>query len=345
MSEFQRDPKTESTRNFFKQLVAGGVALSGVERIAQLAAGAEPEAAEITTPCCHVYYGSRPANAAQNKQFKDAIGQDLLVVEPGNFPAAPNNHSYAYFSSTGVNVNNNSLKPLLKTLTDKNLLLGMEDPNGPGTQLVDLRKPEARKEMINYLMKGMSASKYEGVMLDAVASAEILEQNNPVKFKGLADAAVTLVEELAEKLHAMKPKGRKLIVNGIMENNELMTRIGKATDMFMCESQCSNSGTLRTEQDNAWTQGKLGALAKGAAEAKHKVGVIFVEPGALGNTAMIQKEAPGIAKKLLAAANETAGEACLTGAGLYVCPQAHFQNFEAQPASDKPGKGGGKGGR
>lgn len=329
------DINKNNRRDFLATILAGGAAVAsgGLEKI--LEAADKPVVDEMALARMHVYYGARPTNAKDKRTFDTTIAKDMIVVEPGNFPIAPNDRSYFYFSTTGVNTSNASVRGLGKSLQDKGLLLGVEDPGGPGTQMVDLRKPEARKVMADFLVSKLKDSKFEGVMLDAIASAEIVEKRDPVKYKGLAEAATTLVEEVAEKLHAIKPKPRKVIVNGILENDELMQKIGKSTDMFMCESQCSLSGNPRTENDNGWSAARLTALAKGAVEGKHKVGVIFVEPGAGNNAQKVHDESSAIAKKIMTAANEAVGETALVGGGLFVSKAADYQTFSPQPAAPK----------
>lgn len=270
-----------------------------------------------TIPKLTVYYGRKPGDMTN---FLAAAGSDIVAVEPAFFTTAPTANSYAYFSATGVNRSNKMLKPLHAKLEAIGGLLGKDDPYGPGSSMVDTRKPDARKAMRDFLFSGWLDT-YKGVMLDAIVSAEIMESDYP-QYAGLLDSTLLLISEIATALHPSK----KLIANSLLQSDAAMRAMGKAADYVMCESQCALEGELRTASDNAWTIAKLSAVAKGA--KGRKVGILFVEPGAGDAKTAVAKAAPAMVQKIITAANNTTADKPLSAAGLTVITAPDFQHLE-----------------
>lgn len=267
-------------------------------------------------PKLTVYYGRKPGDMPA---FLARVGNDILVVEPAFFTTAPTQNTYAYFSATGVNRTNKMLALLHKKLSDGGYLLGKDDPYGPGTSMVDMRKQSARDIMKEFVMEKL-APHFFGVLLDAIISAEIVQNDYP-QYQGLLDGTLSFIAELDA---ALGPK--KLIANSLMESEAAMRAIGKVADYVMCESQCAIYGELRTQSDNAWTIAKLKAVAAGA--KKRSVGILFLEPGAGDAKKEIEKKAPAMIAKLITGANGGTTNKPLFAGGFAVVTAADFQRLE-----------------
>lgn len=330
-------------------------------------ANAPADQQEQGTPTAYVYYGIAPHNkevqdylwahlndtpdamrvrnktataltAAEKNFFRTEMGQamanHLTVVDPANFPHAPNKNAYAYFSATGVNPNNNAYKPLHAMLQNKNFLLPDMDPLGAGTLMIDVREPEARKIMVEYMMDYLKTNgkSYQGVMLDSIPSAEIMEK----KYAGLTEGAMLLMEELATELRKSE---KRIMVNGLLQDANLMTRIGRAADTLLCESQCSLNGEQRFGKDpetDKWMLKRFWELAKGVhgreGNGEKKMGIVFVEPNAgAGGVPRILEIAETSILEILGKINAAAGKEYLVPKGVSVCENKHFQDFQKQP--------------
>ncbi len=75
-------------------------------------------------------------------------------------------------------------------------LLFEENPNWPGSYFVDLRNPLWTKMLIEEIIPSVLYQRFDGLFFDTLDNALFLEQKDPVKHKGMVDAAVKLVKAI-----------------------------------------------------------------------------------------------------------------------------------------------------
>lgn len=78
-------------------------------------------------------------------------------------------------------------------IKDEGILI-IENPNWPGSWMVDLRDPRWASRVIEELVPSVLFKHFTGIFLDTIDNAEYLESLDPVKYKGMKNAAVKLVK-------------------------------------------------------------------------------------------------------------------------------------------------------
>lgn len=73
-------------------------------------------------------------------------------------------------------------------------ILTVENPNWPGSWMVDLRDPRWASRVIEELVPSVLFKRFTGIFLDTIDDAEYEESLDPAKYKGMKDAAVKLVK-------------------------------------------------------------------------------------------------------------------------------------------------------
>ena len=68
-----------------------------------------------------------------------------------------------------------------------------ENPDWPGTHRVDIRDPSWRSLVIDRRLPSLVSQGFTGVMLDTLDTPPYLEQLDPVRYRGMREAAIALV--------------------------------------------------------------------------------------------------------------------------------------------------------
>jgi uncharacterized protein (TIGR01370 family) len=71
-----------------------------------------------------------------------------------------------------------------------------ENPDWPGTRRVDIRDPSWRSLVIDRRLPSLVSQGFTGVMLDTLDTPPYLEQLNPVRYRGMREAAIALVSAI-----------------------------------------------------------------------------------------------------------------------------------------------------
>lgn len=80
--------------------------------------------------------------------------------------------------------------------TEESGILVAENPNWPGSYLVDLRSRLWKDRVVGELVPSVLAQGFDGVFLDTLDNASYLEARDPVRFEGMTDAAAELVHTI-----------------------------------------------------------------------------------------------------------------------------------------------------
>jgi hypothetical protein len=238
----------------------------------------------------------------------------IAVLDSGAFPAAPLapyvppakgqlpefQERYAYFG-IAVNSENPSYRSLLTSLRDKGLLLKdmagkeVQDPLGPKSFMVDLRKTAARAVMVEHAVHIAKKPGYSGLFMDALDSAIALENQAPVVYKGLVRGTIQFFEQTARELEkrdnrklrsdAKTPFAPGLMINGGFSDftadktfDPLKAMIPVCKGRIMIESQLLDDTGNPRVSPLAFTQRRVNDAASAAKAAKVPLHISFVEP-------------------------------------------------------------------
>lgn len=107
-------------------------------------------------------------------------------------------------------------------------ILLTENENWEGSFYVDMRDPKWTKRVIEELIPGILFQRFDGLFLDTLDNAGVMERSNPEKNKGMVQAAAKLVKTIRNHYPTIK----------IMMNRgyELLPIVGGDIDMVMGES-------------------------------------------------------------------------------------------------------------
>ncbi|MFD2523054.1 hypothetical protein [Emticicia soli] len=269
-----------------------------------------------------VYYG------VSNSDILKKVGEfKLVIIEPGHISStsAPAN-AIPYVSLTGVNQNNESLRKLSQDIANvdgflkKNGVI-VNDHNGPGTYLVDLRKPKAFSIMKDFMVAQAKSYK-AGIFLDAIDSATWQENNNP-EFLGLIDASVNLMIEVSTEVHKMASK--QVVVNGGLfqriknTDKDIFESIASVADWITTEAQYYNTDySVRPASDNTWTNARLSRAANIFAANNKVMRLLMLEPCRAGQHAAAAMAAKTFFQTFLQEIGKNAK--CSIEAYIYVSP-------------------------
>lgn len=226
-----------------------------------------------------IHYGYGPIGDIDLAQF------DAIVFEREKHPTPPEGMgdvpALAYIPLSGFNTTNTTHVEWMKRIDAVNGWLldeagnKFEDPLGPNSFLVDLRKVEVQ-ELYLELAKSHNDAGYQGLMLDAYDSVAHREFKNPGRFKGLSQAASEVIVSLAAQQRAL---GYRTIVNGGLFNGQgfdLLPIIAKDKSgiELMIESQFTDgAGQERDASVNAWSKARLNQYIRNSKAPK----VHFIE--------------------------------------------------------------------
>jgi uncharacterized protein (TIGR01370 family) len=136
-----------------------------------------------------IYYSDR----ARPVEFQ---GYDLIVFDSDRHPGlepilASGATVLGYLSLCEVD----ETRAWFGAVRDAGLLLG-DQPNWPGSHLIDIRDERWRRMVVRQLTHRILAQGFAGLFLDTLDDASELERRDPQKFSGFRNAAVQLVAEI-----------------------------------------------------------------------------------------------------------------------------------------------------
>jgi uncharacterized protein (TIGR01370 family) len=167
-----------------------------------------------------VYYG-------QTADERTLATYDIVVLDPGFMGsleaiAASGAQVYGYLSIGEISTSN----PFFETVAD-GAILGQNN-FWQGVRHMDVRHPSWRSVLLDKLVPAIAAQGFAGLMLDTLDTPPYLEQIDPGRHRGMAEAAVDLV-------HAIRSErpGMKLIMN---RGYALLPRLADSLDGLIAES-------------------------------------------------------------------------------------------------------------
>lgn len=129
---------------------------------------------------------------------------DLVVLDDRYHPPlapllAAGKDVYGYLSLGEVE----ERQPYFAAVQHEGLLRG-ENPNWKGSFFVDWRDPRWERRVLNQLIPAILQQGFGGLMLDTVDNAEYLETIDPVRNRGMKDAALRLIREIRRNYPAVR---------------------------------------------------------------------------------------------------------------------------------------------
>ncbi len=145
-------------------------------------------------------------------------------------------------------------RPFYSRLRSKGVL-GAPNPAWPDAYFVDVRSDVWRNLLLNEIIPSILKNGYQGIFLDTLDSAEALERQDPVKFKGMIAAAADLVRAI----RAAFPS----IIIMVNRGYAILPQIPGEFDYLLGESVRTTfnpqTGAYfrRTEQDIEWQRARM----------------------------------------------------------------------------------------
>ncbi|WP_201831078.1 endo alpha-1,4 polygalactosaminidase [Microvirga zambiensis] len=145
-------------------------------------------------------------------------------------------------------------RPYYSRLRSKGAL-GAPNPAWPDAYFVDVRSDAWRSLLLNEIIPAILKNGYQGIFLDTLDSAETLERQDPVKFKGMIAAAADLVRAIRSAFPS--------IIIMVNRGYAILPLIPGEFDYLLGESVRSTfnakTGTYyrRTEQDIEWQRARM----------------------------------------------------------------------------------------
>lgn len=186
---------------------------------------------------------------------RDLAGFDLLVLDPDRHPPlAPLSDRgqllLAYVSLTEVGAH----RDFFPRLEGAGALLEAH-PHWKDARFIDIRNPQWAVMLVERIVPQMLAAGFDGLFLDTLDDADLLEARDPKRFAGTKDAAIALVRTLRRHYPTIR-----LMVN---RGYAVMPGIARHVDFVLGESvQGSFDPDTRQyrrpdDSDVAWQVGKL----------------------------------------------------------------------------------------
>ncbi|MCE7796312.1 endo alpha-1,4 polygalactosaminidase [Sphingobium sufflavum] len=157
----------------------------------------ERAGADRKAPRWAVDYGAR-SDPALARQY------DILVLEPDHARPieplrGPGSILLGYVSLGEVEKSRPYFADLLKkgALTEPN-------PNWPDARMADLRHPAWRETLLGTVIPDILALGYNGIFIDTTDNAEAMEHADPVRKKGMVDAAAALILAIRDRFPAIR---------------------------------------------------------------------------------------------------------------------------------------------
>jgi len=136
--------------------------------------------------------------------------------------------------------------PLIK---EKGLLIS-EDEVWQKDWDVDIRNPFWQDVVLNQVIPDIVAHGFTGLFLDQVDIAINFEQNDPIKYKGMAQASIDLIKAIRKKY----PSKRLMLNRGF----EILPQVGNDVDYLLAETLYTyldfktGKYTIRTDAEYDW---------------------------------------------------------------------------------------------
>lgn len=118
-------------------------------------------------------------------------------------------------------------RPYYKAMDEQGLLLGT-NKNWPDSRYVDVRDPRWTRRVIEELIPALLHKGFNGIFLDTLDNPAHLEREDPVKFKGMTEAAIRLVKKIRQHY----PR----IVIMMNRGYEILPKVAKDIDIVLGES-------------------------------------------------------------------------------------------------------------
>ena len=272
-------PENPTTPDTLSHISGVGEAIDGMRVAMQKAQNTQANAKYGGT---HFYFGP------QHEAVPNAAKRyDHMVLEPGHYKDVTTlSNAIAYVPLSGLHPGNATHVPLLKAIGEKGLLKDaagkvLEDPDGPGTKLIDWRQRNVQKVMANHV-KSLLDSGYKGVMFDAIDTVVDAENNDKKAHKGVVKNAMGFVEKASAYVRKTDKKAQIIFNGGVASYHEgkdvdVLKTIGKVADTLVVESQYSVGGKPRNNQDDReWLVSRLSQVVK---HSKGDFNVAIVDPG------------------------------------------------------------------
>lgn len=110
----------------------------------------------------------------------------------------------------------------------KDGILLQENPHWPGSFFVDLRSPLWTKRVIEELIPQILQKKFHGIFIDTMDNAAEMERQDAETFKGMVDAAATLIKKIRQhypEIEIMLNRGYEILPH---VRNEITMALGES---------------------------------------------------------------------------------------------------------------------
>jgi uncharacterized protein (TIGR01370 family) len=211
------------------------------------AAASGSEASLLRRPRRFVVYYGREADAAlggYDVAVLDAEADEALLAR-----RAPGATFLGYISIGEIHES----RPYFHEAMEAGLLLDPH-PSWSGAWFVDLRSPYWSDLLLNRVVPELRQRGFDGVFLDTLDDAELLEARDPHRFAGTVPAAAELVRDLRRRFPSMP-----IMIN---RGYAVLPQIAGEFDMLLGESvrathSASGTYTLVTDADYAWQRERM----------------------------------------------------------------------------------------
>lgn len=148
-------------------------------------------------------------------------------------------------------------------------LLLQENKNWKGEFSVDIRKKEWTKILVEQVIPYILHQGFDGLFLDTLDNAEALEEQDPVKYKGMKEAAINLVQTIrlhypqiqlmTNRGYFVLPKVANIINMALGE--DLMTTYDFKTKKYLMQPETEVAGQIKALKDAQKINPKLQLLS------------------------------------------------------------------------------------
>lgn len=165
---------------------------------------------------------------ADTAPFSTLSKFDLLIFDSDSHPAlAPLKERgktvIGYISIGEVN----STRSYYNDVKAQNLVL-QENKNWPGSFFIDVRNPLWTRRVIEELIPKIIQKGFNGIFLDTIDNAPYLEETDRQRYRGMADAMVTLIKTIRRNFPTIK-----IVAN---RGFDILPKFEGAIDMVLGES-------------------------------------------------------------------------------------------------------------
>lgn len=186
---------------------------------------------------------------------------DILAFDSDHFPDFHQDRRrdqviLGYLSTTEAE----SYRNYYSTIEKMDIL--MHSPYLPeNRQVIDIRKPEWREYFTHTLIPQVLAKGFDGIMLDTIDTVLYLEENYPLEFSGMKNAAVQFISEMRQA----HPKTLFMLNRGF----PILDAVAPDIDYFLAESICSQYDAI-SKSGRYFPQTQYNKLASAIHTAQRK---------------------------------------------------------------------------